>query len=94
MMGKPVYRLIDAKGRVCLPKELRQVLRLESGGIVKLSVERGSLQLRKVHLIEMGDLSPEAMEAYVTAATDRMPREKQLEIAAHLLAQARKEVAS
>ncbi len=47
---------------------------------------------RYTSFIEMGDLSPEAIEAYVTAATDAMPREKQIKIAARLLAQARKGV--
>ncbi len=94
MLKDPVYRLIDAKGRVYLSKELREALGLEPGGFVKLAAENGSLRLRKVHLIEMGDLSPETIEAYVTAATDAMPREKQIEIAARLLAQARKGVTS
>lgn len=91
-MLKDVYRLIDAKGRVYLPKRLMATLGLEPGGIVKLAAEKDGLRLRKVHLIEMGDLSPEAVEVYVKAATARMPREKQIELAARLLEQARKEV--
>lgn len=91
-MLKDVYRLIDAKGRVYLPKKLMETLGLEPGGFVKLSAEQDGLRLRKVHLIEMGDLSPEAVEAYVKAATARMPREKQIELAARLLEQARKEM--
>ena len=47
---KDVYRLIDAKGRVYLPKELRDSLGLEPGGIVKMAAEKGCLRLRKVHL--------------------------------------------
>ena len=88
---KDVYRLIDAKGRVYLPKELRDALGLEPGGFVKLAADGCNLRVKKVHLIEMGDLSPEAVEAYVKAATARMPREKQIELAARLLEQARKE---
>ena len=78
---------------VCHKKHLMmEALGLEPGGIVKLAAEKDGLRLRKVHLIEMGDLSPEAVEAYVKAATARMPREKQIELAARLLEQARKEV--
>ena len=91
-MLKDVYRLIDTKGRVYLPKKQMEALGLEPGGIVKLAAENDGLRLRKVHLIEMGDLSPEAIEAYVKAATARMPREKQIELAARLLEQARKEM--
>ena len=52
------------------------------------------LRVKKVHLIEMGDLSPEAIEAYVRAATATMSQEKQIEMAALLLERARKEVIS
>ena len=84
-MLKDMYRLIDAKGRVYLPKELRLALGMENGSFVKLVESDGNLQLRKVHLIELGDHSPEAVEAYVSAAAAAMPREKQLQLAARLL---------
>ena len=90
---KDVYRLIDAKGRVYLPKELRDALGLEPGGFVKLAADGCDLRVKKVHLIEMGDPSQEAVEAYVSAATARMSREKQIELAARLLERARKESA-
>ena len=90
---KDLYRVIDAKGRVYLPKEQMASLGLEPGDFVKLSAAEGALRLRKVHLIEMGNLSPEAVEAYVSAATARMSREKQIKLAARLLERARKESA-
>ena len=93
-MLKDVYRLIDAKGRVYLPKELRDALGLEPGGFVKLAADGCDLRVKKVHLIEMGDLSLEAIEAYVRAATAAMSQEKQIEMAALLLERARKEVIS
>jgi len=93
-MLKDVYRLIDAKGRVYLPKELRDAMGLEPGGFVKLATDGCDLRVKKVHLIEMGDLFPEAIEAYVRAATAAMSQEKQIEMAALLLERARKEVIS
>ena len=35
-MKKPVYKLLDEKGRILIPKEFRQMAELESGDIVKL----------------------------------------------------------
>jgi len=43
-----------------------------------------------VHLIEVGDQSPEAVEAYIEAAAAAMPREKQVALAALLLEKQRK----
>lgn len=85
-MVKQMYRIIDSRG-VYLPKELRLALDLENGSLVKLAEEEGTLRLRKVHLIELGDHSPEVVEAYVSAAAAAMPREKQLRLAAQLLGQ-------
>ena len=70
MTLKGTYKLIDSKGRVYLPKELRD--------------QEGKLCIQKVHLIEAGDQSPEAVETYVHAAAAAMPKEKQVELAAML----------
>ncbi len=82
---KGTYRLIDSKGRVYLPKELREALELDCGDFVKLTEQDNGLCIQKVHLIEVGDQTPEAVEAYVHAAASAMPREKQVELAALLL---------
>ena len=58
---------------------------MEKDSFVKLAESEGGLQLRKVHLIELGDHSPEAVEAYVSAAAAAIPRETQMRLAARLL---------
>ena len=35
-MGKPVYKLLDHKGRVLIPKEMRDAAGMEYGDIVGL----------------------------------------------------------
>ena len=67
-MKKPVYKLLDEKGRILIPKEFRQMAELESGDIVKLSVSSGKIMVSKVDIVEMGSQDPQAVEAYLNAA--------------------------
>ena len=77
---KPVYKLMDQRGRVHIPKTIRDALELDCGDFVKLLMGRNGLQLQKVHLIEVGDQSPEAVEAYVHAAVAVMSQLRKEEI--------------
>ena len=72
-MSKPMYRLVDGKGRVLIPKSMREAAKLEYGDIVCLGMAGGKITVRKVEVIEVGDQSPEAVEAYGRAAFKTMP---------------------
>ena len=84
MNAKNTYRIIDGKGRVLIPKDMRSASGLDYGDIVKLNVRQGVVSIQKVDLIEVGDQSPEAMEAYVRAAIKRMPDDTQLSLMSDL----------
>ena len=62
-MEKRIYKLMDAKGRVLIPKELRVETGIGYGDIVALEIADGKVTLRKVTVIEPGDQSPETVEA-------------------------------
>lgn len=83
--GKNIYKIIDCKGRILIPKELRNAAEMEAGDIVKLGLQKGTVTAKKVNLIEVGDQTPEAMEEYVRAAVKEMSEEKQINIAASIL---------
>lgn len=85
MKAKPIYKIMDSKGRVLIPKELRAASGMDYGDIVKVGISQGSVSVKKVDLIEVGDQSPEAVEAFIHAAIRDMPQEKQISIAARLL---------
>ncbi|WP_088224641.1 AbrB family transcriptional regulator [Desulfosporosinus sp. FKB] len=85
MKAKPIYKILDDKGRVLIPKALRTAAEIEHGDIVRLGVQKGVVTAKKVDLIEIGDQSPEAVEAFVRAAIRDMPKETQIGIAARLL---------
>ena len=82
---KPIYKILDGKGRVLIPKELRAAAEMDYGDIVRLGIQKGVVTTKKVDIIEIGDQSPEAVEAFVRAAVKDMPEETQIAIAAHIL---------
>lgn len=82
--GKPIYKLVDGKGRVLIPKDLRTAAGMDYGDIVRLGVDDGGVSVRKVDVIEVGDQSPEAVEAYVRAAFKTMPDSTRLGLIAEL----------
>ncbi len=83
-MNKSIYKLIDGKGRVLIPKSLRDAAGMEYGDIVRLGISDGKVTIRKVDIVEAGDQSPEAVEAYVRAAVKSMPDSTRLELIAEL----------
>ncbi|KUO66666.1 MAG: AbrB family transcriptional regulator [Gracilibacter sp. BRH_c7a] len=85
MKEKPIYKIVDGKGRVLIPKALRAVAEMEHGDIVRLGIQKGVITAKKVDLIEIGDQSPEAVEAFVRSAIRDMPEDTLISIAARLL---------
>lgn len=83
-MNKPIYKLVDGKGRVLIPKSLRDAAGMGYGDIVRLGLSDGRVTIRKVDIVEAGDQSPEAVEAYVRAAVKSMPDSTRLELIAEL----------
>lgn len=86
MNKKPIYKLMDSKGRVLIPKELRTASGMDYGDIVRLSLSNGTVSVQKVDIIEIGDQSPEAVEAYVRAAFKAMPDDTRLSLISDLTA--------
>jgi len=86
MNSKSVYKVVDSKGRVLIPSEFRQVAEINRGDIVKLGIDKGRVTVKKVDLIEIGDQSPQAVEAYVFSAVKTMEKQILLSLAARLIA--------
>lgn len=90
-MSQSVYKVMGKNGRIYLPRELQNEMEIQRGDIIKLIPVKDGVQIKKVHLIEMGDKSPEAVEAFVHAAASAMSRDSQMELAARLLNSLREE---
>lgn len=83
-MAKTVYKLMDQKGRILIPREMRAAAGIGYGDIVSIGLSDGKVTARKVDVIEVGDQSPEAVEAYVRAAFRTMPDQTRLSLISDL----------
>ena len=90
-MAKSVYKLIDEKGRVLIPFDLRQKAEMDKGDIVKVTINAGKIVISKVDIVEAGKQDAETVEAYVHAAVKTMSHEKQVALAAKILKLAQQE---
>jgi len=86
MAGKGIYKVLDDKGRVLIPRQLRAAAGMQHGDIIKLAVQKGVVTAQKVDFIEVGDQSPQAVEAYVFSAVRTMEKQTLLSLAARLIA--------
>lgn len=84
-MKKPVYKLLDEKGRVLIPFELRQKAEMDKGDILKITTSAGKIIISKVDIVEVGKQDADAVEAYVHAAVKTMDHEKLVALAARIL---------
>jgi len=57
-MSKPVYKIIDGKGRVLIPQELRAASGMEYGDIVRLELSDGRVTVKKIDIVEIGQAEP------------------------------------
>ena len=73
---------MDGNGRIYLPKGVREEAGMHPGDIIRLEADKSGLM--KVELIEAGDQSPEATEAYVRAAVRQMPDKSRVSLLAEL----------
>ncbi|HHW23680.1 MAG TPA: AbrB family transcriptional regulator [Clostridiaceae bacterium] len=86
MAGKSIYKVLDDKGRVLIPRQLFAAAGMQHGDIIKLAVQKGVVTAQKVDLIEVGDQSPQAVEAYVFSAVKTMEKQTLLSLTARLIA--------
>lgn len=91
MARKPIYKLLDEKGRVLIPLELRKKADMDKGDILKVTFNAGKIMISKVDIVEVGKQDAESVEAYVHAAVKVMSHEKQVTLAAKLLELVRQE---
>lgn len=89
--SEPVNKVLDEKGRVLIPRGLRAAAGMKHGDIIRLGVKNGVITARKLDIVEIGDQSPEAREAFVFAAVKYMGKDALLELIAQIAERVRQE---
>jgi len=66
-MNKPVFKVLDDKGRLAIPKAVRDNTGIAKGDVVAITSDRGRVIVKKAIVLEDGKMPLPAKEAYAEA---------------------------
>ena len=80
MNENSILKIIDDKGRLTIPKEVRNQLGFKQGDVLKLIVQDTELLIRKVGINDYVGSSESDLESNIHNALGHLPRNKRLQI--------------
>lgn len=79
--NRSVIKIIDDKGRIVIPKELREIASLKTGDVIKIKATKKSITLRKVGIVDYEENSLNDTESVIDNALFSLPEDRRLNIA-------------
>lgn len=80
-----VYKVLDDKGRIVIPKEHRDIASLQPGDVIKIIADIKGITLRKVGIVDHDAQSSQDIESVIQNALNSLPQSKQLRVAKTIL---------
>ena len=85
------YKILDSQGRIVLPLELREIVDIQKGDILELSVRKNIIEIRKLDIVKLNDESSESKKNTVIAVAKELDKASLLMLAKKLVEFAEKE---
>lgn len=60
-----IFKVLDDKGRVVIPKEHRDIASVQPGDVVKIIADTKGITLRKVGIVDHDAQSPQDIESVI-----------------------------
>lgn len=80
MIDKPIYKVIDSRGRITLPKALRDDVDIHTGDVVELFSEDDGISIKKVEVICLNDKTQNSLKNTAIAALKGMNEKSLIEM--------------
>ena len=80
MDNKPIYKVIDSRGRITLPKTLRDDADIHTGDVVELFSEDDGISVKKVEVIRLNDKTQNSLKNTAIAALKEMNQKSLIEM--------------
>lgn len=74
-------KTLDDKGRIAIPKDLRDVVTFESGDVIKVIATLTEITLRKVGIVDHISNSTQDIESSIKNGFNALPLKRQIAIA-------------
>ena len=71
-MSKPIFKIVDERGRVVVPKNMRESVGIAIGDVVAVTVSKGSINVKKALVLEDSAMPMDAKIAYAETIAREM----------------------
>lgn len=88
---KKIYKVMDKNGRISIPKEVREMLMIESGDVLEISVKDHHIVIEKIDIVKINDNSPESVRNTVISSAKKLDRKSLLNLASLMVEYAKEE---
>ena len=75
-----ILKIIDARGRLTLPKEIREQVGFQDGDVIKLSVNNNSIVLTKVGILDQQGNTINELKMNIHNALSYMEEKERLQV--------------
>ncbi len=76
-----LVKVLDDKGRIAIPKELRNIASLESGDVIKIIATPTEIMLRKIGIVDHISNSDKDIESSIKNGFNALPLKRQIAFA-------------
>lgn len=91
MPMKKIYKVIDQSGRISIPKEVREMLMIEPGDVLEISVKDHHIVIEKIDIVKINDNSLESVRNTVISSAKKLDRKSLLNLASLMVEYAKEE---
>lgn len=82
---KPIYRIMDERGRVTIPKNLRDQAKIETGDVIELLINKDGITIFKVEVIHIDDTTQQSLQNTAYSAIANMDKKSLLKVSKRIV---------
>lgn len=90
-MKMKYYKILDSRGRLTVPIELREQVDIQTGDVLELSINKNSIMIEKIDIVKLNEETSGNMKNMIMSTAKKLDRGSLLFLAKRLVELAEKE---
>ncbi len=80
-----IYKIIDDRGRITIPQEIRTATDINKGDVIKISIKGKQIVLTKVGIVDYKDFTSQELLTNIHNALNYLDKDERIEVIKNVL---------